>query len=85
MPTDSESIRVATDIRLRWKRRVRENRSAGERLADFAKLQQASFRVLRESPQGYRHFLHRNLASRRTEVIDGVWRPVSPARRSQQP
>ena len=85
MPTDSESIHVAINIRSQYMRRVRENRSVDERLADFAKLQQASFRVLRESPRGYRHFLHRNLASRRTEVIDGVWRPVSPARSSQQP
>jgi hypothetical protein len=85
MPTDSESIHEAITIRSRYRRRVHENRSAGERLDDFVKLQQASFRVLRESPRGYRHFLHRNLASRRTEVIDGVWRPVSPARRAQQP
>ena len=84
MPTDSASIRVAMGIRSRYMRRVRQNRSAGERLADFAKLQQASFRVLGASPRGYRHFLDRNLNSRRAEVIDGVWRPVSPARRAQQ-
>ena len=55
MPSDS--IRAAIDIRTRYMRRVRENRSSGDRLADFAKLQQASFRVLRASPRGYRHFL----------------------------
>ena len=85
MPTDKENIHAAIDIRTRYMRQVGENRSAGERLADFAKLQQASFRVLRESPHGYRHFLRRNLDSRRAEVIDGVWKPVSPARRAQQP
>ena len=85
MATDSESIHVAIDIRTRYLRHMREQRSASQRLADFAKLQQASFRVLRESPRGYQHFLRRNLNSRRAEVIDGVWRPVSPARRAQQP
>jgi hypothetical protein len=85
MPTESESIQAAIRIRAQYMRRVQGSRSAGERLADFARLQQASIRVLCESPRGYRHFLLRNLASRRAEVIDGVWRPVSPARRSQQP
>ncbi len=85
MATDSDSIHVAIDIRTRYMRHLRENRTADQRLADFAKLQQASFRVLRESPRGYQHFLRRNLNSRRAEVIDGVWRPVSPARRAQQP
>ena len=85
MPTDSETSRVPIGIRTRHMRRVRENRSPGERLADFVKLQQASFRVLRKSPRGYRHFLRRNLVARRAEVIDGVWRPVSAARRAQQP
>ncbi len=84
MPTDNENIRAAIDARLRYMRRVRENRSASDRLAAFARLQQASFRVLRASPRGYRHFLERNMSSRRVEVIDGEWRPVSPARRSQQ-
>ena len=84
MPTDSESIQAAIDIRTRYRRRLQQSRTASERLAEFAKLQQASFRVLRKSPRGYRHFLRRNLVSRRAEVVDGVWRPVSPARRSQQ-
>ncbi len=85
MATESENIQVAIDIRTRFMRRMRENRSPGERLAVFAELQAASFRILRESPGGYQHFLRRNLSLRRAEVIDGVWRPVSPARRSQQP
>ena len=85
MPTDSESIDAALGIRTRYLRQMRENRTAGQRLAEFAKLQQASFRVLRQSPHGYQHFFRRNLESRRAEVIDGVWRPVSPARRAQQP
>lgn len=84
MPSDSESIRAAINIRTRYMRRVRENRSAGDRLADFAKLQQASLSVLRASPRGYQHFLERNLHCRRVEVINGEWKPVSPARRSRQ-
>ena len=85
MPTDSESIQAAIDIRTRYRRRLRQSRTAGERLAEFAKLQQASFRVLCQSPRGFQHFIRRNMASRRAEVIDGVWRPVSPARLAQQP
>jgi hypothetical protein len=85
MSADSENIDLTLQIRSQYLKRVQEQRSAGERLADFARLQQASFRVLRESPRGYEHFLRRNLNSRRAEVIDGVWRPVSPARRAQQP
>lgn len=84
MLTDGDTIGAAILARSRYQRRLCENRSASERLADFAKLQEASFRLLRASPRGYRHFLKRNLNSRRVEVIDGVWRPVSPARRSQQ-
>jgi hypothetical protein len=84
MQTDNDRIDEAINIRSRYVRRVRENRSAGDRLAEFKKLQQASFRVLRASPRGYQHFLERNLHSRRVEVIDGEWRPVASARRSQQ-
>jgi len=83
--TDGESIDRAIDIRTRYLRQICAKRTAGERLAELAKLQQVSFRVLRESPSGYQHFLRRNMASRRAEVIDGVWRPVSPARRAQHP
>jgi len=84
MSSDSASIRAAIDIRTIYMQRLRENRSAGNRLADFAKLQQASLSVLCASPRGYRHFMARNLHSRRVEVINGKWKPVSPARRSQQ-
>ncbi len=85
MTTDRESIHAAIGLRTRYLRHLCQQRTADQRLADFAKLQQASFRVLRESPRGYQHFLRRNLSSRRAEVIDGEWRPVSPARRAQQP
>ncbi len=84
MSSDSESVHAAISSRSRYMRRVREHRNAGDRLACFAELQKASFRVLRASPRGYRHFLERNLSSRCVKVIDGEWRPVSPARRSQQ-
>jgi len=85
MATEHESIKAAIDARNRFQRRRSEQQTPGERLAELARLQQASFRLLRESPQGYEHFLRRNLESRRVEVIDGVWRPVSPARRAQLP
>lgn len=85
MINDRTSISTAINIRSRYMRRLSERRSAGDRLSDFAKLQEVSFRVLRESPCGYRHFLSRNLRSRRVEVIDGQWQPVSSARPKREP
>jgi len=85
MSTDGDSIDEALDIRRRYTRRVQRNRSVAERLANFKALQLAALRVLRESPEGYRRFLKRNMRSRRVEVIDGEWKPVAPARRSQLP
>ena len=85
MGTEQDDVEAAIVARNRFQRRLSEQRTPGERLAELARLQQASFRLLRESPHGYEHFLRRNLESRRVEVIDGVWRPVSPARRALLP
>ncbi len=85
MPADETSIRAALAVRAKYLRRMRENRTPSERLAQLARLQRASFRVLCASPHGYQHYVRRNMALRRAEVIDGVWRPVSPVRRAQQP
>jgi hypothetical protein len=85
MPTEGDRIDAAINTRSRFRRGMLKDRSVGERFADFARLQQASFLVLCASPKGYQHFLRRNMQSRRAEVIDGVWRPVSTARCAQQP
>jgi hypothetical protein len=85
MTTEKDDMDAAINLRNRFQRRLNEQRSPSERLADLARLQQASFRLLSESPHGYEHFLRRNLESRRVEVVDGVWRPVCPARRAQLP
>ncbi len=85
MPNEREDLRAAFEKRRRFIERLQANRSAAHRLADWTKLQQASFHILMASPEGYRHFLRRNMESRRTEVINGQWRPVSSARRAQQP
>ena len=85
MTTEKDDMDAAINLRTQYMRRLSEKRSPSERLAEFARLQQASFRLLRESPHGYEHFVRRNLESRRVEVVDGVWRPVSPARRAQLP
>ncbi len=85
MQPDDEQIGEAIARRDRYMRRVRENRSVEERIAAFVELQQAAFRVLRESPDAYQHFLRRNMRSRRVKVIDGKYIPVSPARRAQLP
>jgi hypothetical protein len=81
---DNETIAAAIGNRRRYQRRVLAGRPVGERMAEFAKLQRGSFHVLQASPRGYGHFLRRNLHARRVEVMDGVWKPVSPARRAQQ-
>jgi hypothetical protein len=85
MSTDRKTIHEAIGVQLQARQRLQRMRSVEQRLADFAALQEASFRVLCASPEGYRHFLRRNLTSRRVEVIDGKWRPVSAARRAQLP
>ena len=85
MQSENERIEEAMAARSRYVRRVRENRTVAERLAAFKRIQQASFRVLLASPDGYQHFLKRNMHSRRVEVIDGEWRPLDPARRAQLP
>jgi len=62
MLTDRDIIQQATAVRLPLVRRLQQQRTAGQRLAAFAGLQETSFRVLCASPAGYRHFLRRNLA-----------------------
>jgi len=82
--SDAEDIRQALERRSRYRRRIHAERTVEERFACFVALQRASFRALLTSPEGYRRFLQRNYSSRRVEVIDGKWRPVSAARCAQQ-
>lgn len=72
---------AASRLRSQVQQRLRGQETAEERLKRFAQLQQSSFEPLRSSPAGLEHFLRRNMASRRVEVIDGRWRPVSADRR----
>ncbi len=81
MCSTSTDIAIALQARSRLQRRLREHETAEQRLARFVRLQNASFELLRSSPAGLRHFLQRNLQSRRVKVIDGKWRPVSADRR----
>ncbi len=55
-----------------------------QRMERFAELQAASFELLRSSPEGYAAFLRRNHTSRRAELINGIWQPVSPDRPSPE-
>lgn len=82
---DRDLLEQAMSLRAKHARHRLGTRSAEQRLGQFAKLQQASFEVLIASPSGYKNFLRRNLLSRRVEVVDGEYRPVSSARRTQQP
>ncbi|MDY0165200.1 MAG: hypothetical protein RBS80_01565 [Thermoguttaceae bacterium] len=85
MSADSEEIQAAIDRRQRCAAQMQGNRTPGERLEAFVRLQQASFQVLQSSPDGYRHFLRRNFYARRAEIIDGQWKPVALTRRAQLP
>ncbi len=75
----------AMSLRTKYTNRVHGERSPEQRLGQFTKLQQASFDVLLASPVGYQNYLRRNLLSRRIEVVDGEYQPVSSDRRAQQP
>ena len=84
MAAGHEDVSSAIERRTRFARRIRSSESPEERLARFIQLQRKSFELLRASPDGFQHFLRRNLQSRRVEVIHGEWRPVSPDRRPRQ-
>ena len=84
MSENSADIAAAVRLRARMQQHVVATESPEQRLARMADLQRASFELLASSPAGWQHFLRRNFASRRVEVIDGIWRPVSPDRRALQ-
>ena len=84
MATGRDDIISAIETRTHFERRLRSSESPGQRLARFVQLQRRSFELLQASPDGFQHFLRRNLQSRRAEVINGEWRPVSPDRRTDQ-
>ena len=84
MAAENDDISSAIERRRRFASWMRSNESPEERLRRFIQLQRKSFELLRASPDGFQHFLSRNLQSRRAEVIHGEWRPVSPDRRPRQ-
>ena len=79
--TDPFDIDLANQVQSRLQRRLRDQETVDERWERFGQLQELSFDLLRSSPDGWDHFLRRNMASRRVEVIDGKWQPVSADRR----
>lgn len=81
MEIHGNDITDAIQRRARAEQRSRNQETGEQRLQRLAQLQQASFALLASSPHGLEHFLRRNMASRRVEVIDGNWRPVSADRR----
>ncbi len=82
---EQNKLEQLLNLRNRFARRINGACSAEQRIERFAKLQQASFDVLLASPNGYHNFLRRNLHSRRVEVVDGEYQPVSSDRHAQQP
>jgi hypothetical protein len=81
---DELGISDMLELRRQKQRRMSRDESVEDRLNRFIKLQIASFELLCSSPEGYRNFLRRNHKSRRVEVIDGVWHPVSADRRTPE-
>jgi hypothetical protein len=77
---DPLDLDLAKQVQSRRQRR-RDQETVDERWERFVQLQGLSFDLLRSSPDGWDHFLRRNMASRRVEVIDGKWQPVSADRR----
>jgi hypothetical protein len=77
MSEKSSDISIAIQARSNAQHHLWEHETAEQRLVRFGRLQQASLKLLRSSPEGLRHFLRRNMTSRRVEVINGMWRPIS--------
>jgi hypothetical protein len=48
-----------------------------KRLDRLAEIQIASMAILKGNPAAYQAFLKRNYAARRTEFVDGTWKPVT--------
>ena len=84
MATGRDDISTAFETRTHFERRLRGSESPEQRLARFVQLQRRSFELLQASPDGFQHFLRRNFQSRRAEVINGEWRPISRNRRADQ-
>jgi hypothetical protein len=62
--------------------RRRTNHAAAEdtpekRLDRLAEIQVASMAILKGNPVAYQAYLKRNYAARRTEFVDGTWKPVA--------
>jgi phenylacetate-coenzyme A ligase PaaK-like adenylate-forming protein len=54
----------------RFRRKMQWLKTPSQRMADMARLQQNSWRVLKNSPAGYARFLRRNFKARAIEVRD---------------
>ena len=77
-------IAKAMQARANLQRHLTLDESGEQRLERFVRLQQAAFELLRSSPEGYQHFLKRNMRLRRIQVIDGKWKPVATDRPSAE-
>ena len=84
MTTGRDDISSAIETRTQFERELRSGESPDQRFARFVQLQRTSFQLLQDSPAGFQHFLRRNFQSRRAEMTNGKWRPVSPDRCSDQ-
>jgi len=54
----------------RLRRKLATRASPAERVRDLARLQEATWAILRSSPAGYAHFLRRNFKARAIQVRD---------------
>jgi hypothetical protein len=65
--TDAAQQLVSRD---HLRRRLASRATPAERVRDLARLQEATWAILRRSPEGYAHFLRRNFKARAIEVRD---------------
>jgi hypothetical protein len=67
-PMDDIAAQLA--IRDRFRRKLSLLKTPAERMCDMARLQEAMWATLRQSPEGYAHFLRRNFKIRAIQVRD---------------
>ncbi|MDX1930299.1 MAG: hypothetical protein SFV81_27485 [Pirellulaceae bacterium] len=62
---------------LRRARMIAADDTPAKRLERLAEIQIASMAILKGNPAAYQAYLKRNYAARRTEFVDGTWKPVA--------
>lgn len=65
-----DDIAKQLELRDSLRRKLNWANTPEQRVAEFARMQDAARELLRQSPDGYQHFLRRNLKARAIDVRD---------------